>query len=383
MLGRTLALLLLLGVAGCGSSERAEESRIVGDALTVYSSLPQNGPLAPLSRDVVRAEKLALEEAGGRAGDFRVSYVSLDSADPKTGHWTPARVADNARTAVEDLQTIAYLGELESGASAISVPILNEGGMLQVSPGDTFAGLTERVGPGEPDKYYPSGRRTFTRVVPADDEQVAQLVTLLRRAHVRRAWLADDRQVSATALTGRLAAGLEAAGIEVVHRARLNPRGDVPDDLGRDVREDRADAFVYAGAYRPFALQALRAVHDGAPRAALFAADGIPIAADLRRDAGRAADRLVLTGLDPQRGSDARAFARRFRARYGAEPDPRAALGYAAMQLVLHAIERAGARANSRPEVIREALALAGEPRARFAAFRIAGDRLVRVPPDV
>src|ERR687894_575579 len=153
MLGRTPASLAALAIAvaltGCGSSERTEESRIIGDALTVYSSLPQTGPLAPVSRDIVRAQKLALEEAGGRAGDYRVSYVSLDSADPKTGHWSPKRVAANARTAVEDLQTIAYLGELEPGASAISVPILNEGGMLQVSPADTFAGLTERGGPGE------------------------------------------------------------------------------------------------------------------------------------------------------------------------------------------------------------------------------------------
>src|SRR3712207_4083732 len=126
MRGPPLAGIFLVSVlllAGCGRSERVEESRIVGDTLTVYSSLPQTGPLAPVSRDIVRAEKLALEQAGGRAGDFKVSYVSLDSADPKTGHWEPRRVADNARTAVEDLQTIAYLGELESGASAISVQI--------------------------------------------------------------------------------------------------------------------------------------------------------------------------------------------------------------------------------------------------------------------
>ncbi|MDQ3741634.1 MAG: ABC transporter substrate-binding protein, partial [Actinomycetota bacterium] len=264
-------LVATLGLAACGTSERAEEARIVGDALTVYSSLPQTGPLAPVSRDVVRAQKLALEEAGGRAGDFRISYVSLDSADPKTGHWSPKRVAANARTAVDDLQTIAYLGELEAGASAISVPVLNEGGMLQVSPGDTFAGLTERGAPGEPDKYYPSGRRTFARLVPPDHRQVDELVALMTRRRIRRAYLADDRGAAGSALVQRLASRLRASGIEVVDRERLDPKGEVPEDLGADVRDDEADAFVYGGSYRPFAMDVLRAVHAAAPRVALFA----------------------------------------------------------------------------------------------------------------
>jgi branched-chain amino acid transport system substrate-binding protein len=380
MLGRLFASILVaaaVALAGCGRSERVEESRIVGDTLTVYSSLPQTGPLAPVSRDLVRAEKLALEEAGGRAGEFRVSYVSLDSADPKTGHWAPARVADNARTAVEDLQTIAYLGELESGASAISLPILNEGGMLQVSPGDTFAGLTDTGAPGEPEKYYPSGRRTFARMVPTDTEQVEELVRLVRRRGVRRAWLADDSGVGARALLDRLTARLRAANVEVADRERLNPRGEVPDDLAEDVHDGRADAFVYAGSYRPFALDVLRAVHAGAPRVALFAAGGVAIGPDVAARAGAAADRLVLTGIAPPRDAQ---FAARFRARYGTDPDRRAILGYEAMRLVLAAIDRAGADAASRPAVIREALRMAGEPRAGFAAFRIVGGRLVRAP---
>jgi branched-chain amino acid transport system substrate-binding protein len=383
MLGRPLAgitVVLALLVAGCGASERAEESRIVGDTLTVYSSLPQTGPLAPVARDMVRAEKLALEQAGGRAGEFKVSYVSLDSADPKTGHWEPDRVAENARTAVEDLQTIAYLGELESGASAISLPILNEGGMLQVSPGDSFAGLTARGAPGEPEKYYPSGRRTFARMVPPDTEQVDELVALMRRRGVRRASLADDRGVGASVLLDRLAAGLETAGVEVVDRERLNPRGDVPDDLAEDVHDDRADAFVYAGSYRQFALDVLRAVHQGAPRVALFAADGVSAGPDLAARAGAAADRLLLTGVAPAR--DER-FTASFRDRYGVAPDRRAVLGYRAMRLVLEAIESAGADAASRPAVIREALRRAGEPPSGFAAFRIVGGRLLRAPSDL
>ncbi|HEX2084357.1 MAG TPA: branched-chain amino acid ABC transporter substrate-binding protein, partial [Solirubrobacteraceae bacterium] len=347
-----VALVLVLALAGCGRSERAEEARIVGDALTVYSSLPQTGPLATVSRDMVRAEKLALEEAGGRAGDYRISYVSLDSADPKTGRWTPDRVVQNARAAVEDLQTIAYIGELEAGASAVSVPILNEGGMLQVSPGDTFAGLTETGLPGEPEKYYPSGRRTFTRMVPDDDEQVEQLVALMRRRGVRRVWMADDRQVGGTSFLNRLERRLRTTDVEVVDRERLDPDGEVPEELGRDVREDRADAFVYAGAYRPYAVDVLRTVHAGAPRVDLFAPDGVAVAPELPARAAGAADKLLLTAVAPEQDA---AFARRFRSRYGADPHPRAVLAYDAMRLVLQAIDRAGDKASSRPTVIREA----------------------------
>ena len=383
MLGRPLAgitLVALLALAGCGRSERAEEARIVGDTVTVYSSLPQSGPLAALSRDLVRAEKLALEEAGGRAGDFKVSYVSLDSADPRTGRWAPDVVAENARTAVEDLQTIAYLGELESGASAVSLPILNEGGMLQVSPGDTYAGLTERVAPGEPEKYYPSGRRTFARMVPASTEQVDDLVALIRRRGIRRVWLADDPGIAGRALVDGLAAALRAEDVEVVDRERLDPRDEVPDDLGEDVREDRADAFVYAGAYGPFALEVLRAVHAGAPGVALFAADGIAVKPGQPARAGAGARRVLVTGVVP--AGDA-GFAARFRARYGTDPDSRAVLGYEAMRLVLRAIEEAGGDALSRPAVIREALRMAGEPPSAFAAFRIDSGRLVRARSDL
>ena len=43
-------------------------------------------------------------------------------------------MSENARKAVGDDKAIAYLGEFNSGASAISIPLLNEAGILQVSP---------------------------------------------------------------------------------------------------------------------------------------------------------------------------------------------------------------------------------------------------------
>jgi branched-chain amino acid transport system substrate-binding protein len=378
-----LAAAVLVAAPACGTDDGVKENQIVGDSVTVYSSLPLSGPLTSVSRDVVRAEKLALKEAGGRAGVFNVSYVSLDSADPETGQWDPGRVAANARKAVQDRQTIAYLGELESGASAISLPILNEGGILQVSPRDTFGGLTEPGGRGEPEKYYPSGRQTFARVVPADDEQAAGLVDLMREDGVERLVIADDRQLAGTSMGDRVARLARSSGIDVVDRKRLDARGEVPDDLGREVRARRADAFFYGGAYGEFAVDVLKDVHDAGGAVRLFGADDLAMSPELPERARAVGDRLVLTGVDPSPAGDARDFERRFVAEFGSRPERQAVLGYRAMRLVLAAIARAGEDAASRREVIRRTLELAGEPRARFARYRVQDARLVRVGPPL
>jgi len=138
-------------------------------AVTVYSSLPLSGAARPQAQAVVRGARLAVEEAGGLAGGRQVRYVSLNGATRRAGSWTPERTARNAVRAATDDSTIAYIGEFNSGASAISMPILNEVGIAQISPSNTAIGLT-RSGPGaergEPAKYRPAGRRHYFRLAP-------------------------------------------------------------------------------------------------------------------------------------------------------------------------------------------------------------------------
>lgn len=372
---------VVLASAGCGGEDRATETPISGDQLTVYSSGPLHGPLAGVARDVIRGQKLALAEAGGRAGPFQVTFVALDSADPRTGRWSPRRVADNAREAVRDRQAIAYLGELESGASTVSAPVLNEGGLLQVSPRDTFGGLTQPGGPGEPERFYPSGRRTFTRLVPPDGEQAALLVRAMRAAGVDRLALADDDRPAGFGVGDRVARLATAAGITVVGRRQLDPRRPVPPGLASGLRDTRPDAFLYAGANVPYGARLLRAVHRALPRARLFAADELALEPGLAARLGPAPQRLVVSALRVGTAGGDAAFARRFTAAYAAPPGPQAVLGYDSMRLVLRAVTRIGPRAASRRALVREALRAPVERRSRFRANRARGTRLVPAPP--
>ena len=78
---------------------------------------------------------------------------------------------------------MAYIGEFNSGATAVSMPILNEAGVPQVSPANTAVGLTTNepgADKGEPDKYYPAGTRPTAASCPKDTIQGAALVTLMK-----------------------------------------------------------------------------------------------------------------------------------------------------------------------------------------------------------
>jgi ABC-type branched-subunit amino acid transport system substrate-binding protein len=207
----------------------------------------------------------------------------------------------------------------------------------------------------------------------------------MRADRVRRLVLADDRALAGASLADRVARAAARAGIEVVRRLRLHPDDDpedgveVPGGLGADVRAERAHAFLYAGAYRPFALAVLRAVHAASPRLRLYGTDDLALAPRLPAQAGRAGRRLLLTGVRPPAGPEAAEFARRYAREYGERPHPQAVLGYQAMRLVLDAVRAAGPAAKSRRRVIREALGRAGSPGASFARFTVDGSRLLEV----
>src|SRR5450755_824809 len=156
---------IALAVVGCSSSGSSSSgggssSSASGGTVDIYSSLPLQGASTAQTNPMVNGMKLALAQAGGKAGQRTVNYQSLDDSTAAAGKWDAGQTSANARKVATDPKAVYYIGEFNSSASEVSIPILNQGGIPQVSPANTYVGLTLSVppasAPGEPQKYYPS-----------------------------------------------------------------------------------------------------------------------------------------------------------------------------------------------------------------------------------
>src|SRR4051794_11849273 len=150
---------------GCGSSSN--------NSVKIVSSLPRTGSAKAQTDTMVNGIKMALDEAGYKAGDFTVRFEDMDDATAIAGQATADQESANARRAASDPSVLGYIGPYNSGVAKMSMPILNEAGLLMVSPANTAVGLTKPgLGEaGEPRMYRPSGKINYFRVVPADDLQ--------------------------------------------------------------------------------------------------------------------------------------------------------------------------------------------------------------------
>jgi branched-chain amino acid transport system substrate-binding protein len=352
----------LVAASACGE-EQSRGGTVPGDTLTVFSSLPLQGPRAEQSQSIVNAEKLALRDSGGRVGDYKVNFASADdsTAGGDTVGWDPDKTAENARKAVENTRTIAYLGELDAGATAISLPITNEAGFPQVSPGSTAVGLTKFLPgaeKGEPDKFYPSGTRSFARVVPADDVQASAAAGWTRSLGARRVFLLGDKSLEGDGLVELYRAVAPEAGVTVVGSDRMDPRADEYRDLAREVARARPDAVYFGGAEGSNALRLWRDLGEAVPEALLIGSHNLLVPAFYER-LGDAERRTYITSVAQHRSQlppNGRRFVRDYTREFGERPDPLAAYGYAAMSLVLDALDRAGDQAAERERVVEEVL---------------------------
>jgi len=362
-----------LAISACGSDDDddgdAGGSTISGDTLTIYSSLPLQGTSKGQSEAVIDGERLALEEAGGKVGKFKINYVSLDDSTAQNpGTADEAQTAQNARKAVQDETTIFYLGEFNSGGSKISLPILNKGGIPQISPSNTAVGLTtDRPGadPGEPEKYYPTGKRHYARIVPTDIIQGAALATTMKEDGCKSVHIFNDKTTYGAGLGRNVEAAAEEVGLDVEGNDGTDRNSANYRSLAAQIQ---ADCFVGSGVTGENYVQVFKDVAAACPNCKLYGPDGVAEAAFTDpKEGGIPADvaartKVTVATLSPEEFEkqgieSAEKFFTDFKAKYDVDqPDPYAIYGYETMKLALDTLEAVGDKANDREAVIKQLL---------------------------
>lgn len=363
-----------LAVVGCSSSSSTtpsggtSSSAAGGNVVDIYSSLPLQGASTAQTDPMVNGMKLALSEANGKAGQWTVNYQSLDDSTAAAGKWDPGQTAANARKAATDPKTVFYIGEFNSGASEVSIPILNQAGVPQVSPANTYVGLTTNLpgsAPGEPQKYYPTGTRTYLRIVPIDSIQAAAGLIAMKDAGCTKVAVANDKEAYGAGLATLLELEKGFYGVNIVSNTGIDPTAPNFRSYASTIQGQGADCFYFAGIVSNGAVQITKDVNSALPKAKIFGGDGVctdSYTAASKGGVPASIDPLIECTVATQDlaaypgGKD---FLAKYQAKYGtANPDPYAIYGYEVMKLALDTISSLGANGNNKADVLKALFAI-------------------------
>ena len=243
-----LVAVLALVAAGCGggggrgvealpsSSCTGIEFEGEGDPdVLIASDLPLQGGDRTQTLQMQDAIRYVLGKNNWKAGDLNIGYQGCDDSTAQAGAWDSGKCSENAANYAANSKLMGVVGTFNSGCAQIIIPVLNEasdGGIPMISPANTKVCLTTSVPscePTEPDKYYPTTTRNYSRVVALDDAQAATIATYAKQLGVKSVFILNDKQAYGLGLATNLdnsfkELGIEVKGNEVGNRRRPTTR---------------------------------------------------------------------------------------------------------------------------------------------------------------
>lgn len=328
---------LLLGACGGGGQRTAR----------VYVSLPLQGPspnITSMGESIKRGIELAFEEVGNQAGNTQIELEVLDDGNA-VGQWQPALESGNAQTAAADDSAVAYIGPYNSGAAMVSMPILNDAGLLQISPSATWPGLTKPgFAQGEPGVFYPTGKRTFFRPVPTDEQQGPAAASWAHSLSLRTFYVLDDGEAYGAGIASLFSNYAQQIGMFEVGRQTIDKTAADYRSVLEAVKQADPDLVYFGGTVANGAPRLLQQMREMGIAAKVMGADAL-VDQSLIDMAGAAADGTYATfiGLPPDQLTTTigKKFYEAYKARYGEEPGVFSQYGYDAGRAVIAALGRA------------------------------------------
>jgi branched-chain amino acid transport system substrate-binding protein len=352
-------------VAGCGGGgDQGGGGGGGAQTVKIVSDLPLQGANRFQSTTMVNAIEMAIDERNGKAGNVKIEYESQDDATAQAGQWDEAKCAENAQTAAQDEEIVGWIGPFNSGCAVVEIPILNEAGLGMISPANTYIGLTKPGGePDEPEKYYPTGERNYTRVIVADDEQGQAGALLMEEKGVESVYILDDKETYGKGLADQVQQSADELGIQVIGREGVDTTTANFRSVMNKIAQEDPDAIYFGGIIENNAAQLVKdKIGAGMSNddVLFIGPDGIFLDEFLSQG-GEAAEGAYITfgGLPESELSDkGQQFVQEYESRYDDEVQPYTAYAYEAANVMLDAIERASKKGEvTRETVLKEIFA--------------------------
>lgn len=319
--------------------------------IKIVSSLPRTGSANYQTTTTANGIKMAIDEVGGKVGNFTVSYEDWDDASPERGQWDPAVEAANADRAIADPEVVAYIGTYNSGAAKIAMPKLNNAGLVMISPANTWPGLTKPgIGePNEPMVYRPTGKVTYFRVVPADDIQGVVAAEWCKELGGKKVYILHDKELYGKGIASIFQKTAKTLGLTVTGFEGIDPKASNYKSLVTKIRQTGSDSVFFGGTTQTNGGQIAKDLRTGGLKDVRFIVPDACFEKAFIDGAG--ADNVngktyvTFGGVPPEKltGKGAEFYAN-YKKRYNAEPEGYAVYGYEAAKVVLDAIAKAGKR---------------------------------------
>ena len=111
------------------------------EKVKIVSTFPRLGDLKWQTDQFAFAIQMAIDDFGKEL-PFAVQHLDWDESHPRLGTWDERAVKENAEKALADKDVMAVIGPYHSGASKVSAPLLNAGGLVQLTPSASLPGLS-------------------------------------------------------------------------------------------------------------------------------------------------------------------------------------------------------------------------------------------------
>jgi len=339
--------------AGSGASEGTGTSAAPGDTskgtVNIAIELPQQGSELASSGPIIQGIKLAVKEAGGASGGYKIDIPqSVIFDDAKDGVHDPQTGAQNMSNIATLTDVVAVIGPLNSSVAKVQIPITNEAGLLQCSQSNTNEGLTKpEFGALEIRKAHPD-KINYVRVVTTDDNQgPAAAKFILEELKKTKVYVIDDTETFGKGIADNFQKYLETNGGGTVARDGAPKATSDYSALMTAAAAKNPEAIYFGGTTPSGGARILKAtVAAGLGDIPFIGSDGIFDGSAETPDSF-----LNLAGGDAKNSYTTAAavgdypgradFEARFKTEYGTDPTGYSATGYACAQVVIDALGRA------------------------------------------